>query len=225
MKTSLSAFLFSLALIGLALIGVAGISTGPIGGGSAFGPDGSLNTLVVTNSVEFLNQSVTFQNVDGPVFEMFFPNGGVFQVQGLVTGPGFGICGVDGNDPVISLDIDNTSETHDYPIFAPSFNGIFTGNGSTITNVPSGTGITLTSNLLAPSSISFPATTVNWTNTTGNRIFVFINNSAITGTAIKINGTMVFTLTTGDCTLPLQPGEYFSETYTVGTPTATIKPF
>ncbi len=84
---------------------------------------------------------------------------------------------------------------------------------------------TTTSNLLAPSSISFPNTTVNWTNTTGRSLFVFINNSAVTGTAIKINGATVFTVTTGDATIPLQPGEYFSETYTIGTPTATIKPY
>lgn len=80
------------------------------------------------------------------------------------------------------------------------------------------------SNLLAPSSITFPATTVNWTNSTGRNIFVFIDNTAVTGTSVAINGTTVFSGLSLDLMLPLQPGEYFSETYTVGTPAAKIKP-
>jgi len=81
------------------------------------------------------------------------------------------------------------------------------------------------SNTLAPSSISFPATTVNWTNTFGKNIFVFIDNGiGVTATAIKKNGTTIFTLAT-DVTIPLQPNEYFSETYSAGSPTATWCPY
>lgn len=82
------------------------------------------------------------------------------------------------------------------------------------------------SNTLAPASISFPATTVNWTNTTGRNIFVFVGNTGVTGTSVAINGTTLpgGLMTVGTLTLPLQPGEYFSETYTIGTPAAVIKP-
>lgn len=81
------------------------------------------------------------------------------------------------------------------------------------------------SNLLAPSSLTFPATTVNWTNPLPVSIQVYIDNSAVTGTAVTKNGTTVFTGLTAAITLGLQVGEYFSETYSVGTPTATYSPF
>lgn len=81
------------------------------------------------------------------------------------------------------------------------------------------------SNSLAPASISFPATTVNWTNTFGMNIELYVNNPAVTGTAFKKNGTTIFTSVVGDITIHLQPNEYFSETYTVGTPAATWSPF
>lgn len=86
-------------------------------------------------------------------------------------------------------------------------------------------GVTSTvSNKLAPVAITFPNTTVNWTNPVNCTIQLYINNSAITGTAIKKNGTTIFTVLTGTSTINLQVGEYFSETYTVGTPTATWSP-
>jgi len=83
----------------------------------------------------------------------------------------------------------------------------------------------LSSNKLAPTSISFPATGANWTNTNTFCIEVYINNNTVTGSAIAKNGTTIFTAVTGDCTFHLQNGETFSETYTVGTPTATWSPF
>lgn len=80
------------------------------------------------------------------------------------------------------------------------------------------------SNLLAPSAITFPATTVNWTNTTGRTVSVFIDNSGVTGSATKINGTQVYSSLVGDIFFILQPNETFSETYTIGTPSGKIKP-
>lgn len=80
------------------------------------------------------------------------------------------------------------------------------------------------SNTITPTAISFPATTVPWTNTLGFTVEVYINNSTVTGTAIKKNGTTIFSSVTGDCTLHLQPNETFSETYTVGSPAATYSP-
>jgi hypothetical protein len=99
-----------------------------------------------------------------------------------------------------------------------------------LTNAPAGftNGIaSYSSNTLALTSISFPATTVNWTNTFGKNINVFIDNAGVTGTALKINGTQIASslLVTGDTMIPLQPGDYFSETYSVGTPSAVWKPF
>lgn len=95
--------------------------------------------------------------------------------------------------------------------------------GTTVT-VQGGLGTTR-SNLLAPTALSFPATTVNWTNPINTSIIVSIDNSAVTGTAIKKNGTTIFSSITGDASVGLQPGEYFSQTYTIGTPTATWYPF
>jgi hypothetical protein len=82
------------------------------------------------------------------------------------------------------------------------------------------------SNALALTSITFPATTVNWTNTFGKNIMLFIDNTGVTGTAAYINGSQIFgSILPVDFAIPLQAGEYFSETYTVGTPTAKWKPF
>lgn len=80
-------------------------------------------------------------------------------------------------------------------------------------------------NTLEPStaghSIVFPNTTVNFTNTTGVNIVLYINNTGVTGTAIKQNGTTVGpVLASSITTLILSPGGYFSETYTIGTPSA-----
>lgn len=80
------------------------------------------------------------------------------------------------------------------------------------------------SNLLAPSSITFPATGAFWTNTTGRNISVYIDNTGVTGTTVSINGSQVYSSLVGDGRVDLEPGEYFSEVYTVGTPTAKIKP-
>lgn len=84
--------------------------------------------------------------------------------------------------------------------------------------------LTLVSNTVAPTSLSFPLTTVNWTNPVAYNIEVYINNATVTGSAIKKNGATIFSSVTGDCTFNLQKGEYFSETYTVGSPTATWSP-
>jgi hypothetical protein len=70
---------------------------------------------------------------------------------------------------------------------------------------------------LTPQTFPFPGTTVNWTNIYPSPVNVFIDNTGITGTAIKKNGVQYYG-SVPSVTLPLNPGEYFSETYTVGTP-------
>lgn len=73
----------------------------------------------------------------------------------------------------------------------------------------------------AMTTISFPNTTVNWTNTLNFPISLNIDNTGVTGTAIKKNGTQIKASPVPlSATLDLLPGDYFSETYTVGTPAA-----
>lgn len=105
-------------------------------------------------------------------------------------------------------------------------------NGTTVATLDSGGLTTSTngfsgsrSNLLASTAITFPATTANWTNPLPVSIMVYIDNTAVTGTAVKKNGATIFSGLSADVTLGLQVGEYFSETYTVNTPTATYHPF
>lgn len=83
-------------------------------------------------------------------------------------------------------------------------------------------------NLLAPQTISVGASPFNWTNevaTAGTNVFVFIDGSGVTG-SVALNGTTIFSALAGaDATVPLQPGEYVTVTYTIGTPTMTWKPW
>lgn len=83
---------------------------------------------------------------------------------------------------------------------------------------------TLRSNKLAPTAITFPATTVPWTNNQTCNIELYIDNTGVTGSVLTKNGTTIASGLVTFLTLGLQPGEYFSETYTVGTPTARWSP-
>lgn len=75
-------------------------------------------------------------------------------------------------------------------------------------------------------TIVFPATTVKWTNNIGKNIELYVDNTGVTGTGLFKNGGQIFgTILPLDPTFHLQPGEYFSETYTVGTPSATWSPY
>lgn len=114
------------------------------------------------------------------------------------------------------IDIDQFAGAMSFPVNSSfNFKGVVTAtNGIS----------SLSSNLLAPSSITFPASGVNWTNTTGRNIGVFIDTAGVTGTTTSINGSQIYSSLVGDMFLPLQNGEYFSMAYTIGTPTAKIKP-
>lgn len=83
---------------------------------------------------------------------------------------------------------------------------------------------TLLSNMVAPTSITAPLTTVNWTNPINADIEVYIDNSGVTGTSIKKNGTQIFSSLIGDVTIGLQPNETINLTYTVGTPSIKWSP-
>lgn len=76
-----------------------------------------------------------------------------------------------------------------------------------------------------PTAITFPATTVNWTNPTPNPIVLYVNNAGVPMTSFKVCGTQVFTTGATNCTVMLRPGDYFSQTYASGSPTASYLPF
>lgn len=107
-----------------------------------------------------------------------------------------------------------------------TFSGLLGNSFRHLTTFTNGTA-TLKSNKVAPGSITFPASTVTWTNTEAYNIELYIDNTGVTGTAISKNGGQIFgsfTATTGPVVIGLQPGEYFSETYSAGTPTAKWSP-
>lgn len=79
----------------------------------------------------------------------------------------------------------------------------------------------LASNLVAPASITIGASPVNFTNTVGAQMTVYIDAVSVTGT-VGLNGTTIFT-TIGQNTVTLQPSEYVTLTFTIGTPTAKLK--
>lgn len=91
--------------------------------------------------------------------------------------------------------------------------------------------VTVNSNGLALNQITFPATTAKWTNTVANtvspvrNIFLYIDNTGVTGTSMSKNGTVIASsVVAGDMMIAMKPGDFFSETYTVGTPVAKWEP-
>lgn len=121
------------------------------------------------------------------------------------------------------------NDTQGAAVFSLQLNAVdFSVNGGSIRN--SGTVIatngfySLKSTAAGPTAITFPATTVNWTNANAFNIAMYIDNGGVTGTAVKKNGTQVFSSLTGDCTLMMKPGDFFSETYTLGTPVGNWEP-
>lgn len=83
---------------------------------------------------------------------------------------------------------------------------------------------TYTNNGVASAAITFPATTVNWTNTFNINIVIYIDQVGVTGTSITKNGQQIFAGIALNTTICLKPGDYFSETYTIGAPTARWEP-
>ena len=91
--------------------------------------------------------------------------------------------------------------------------------------------VSVSRNLLAPVAISVTGSPFNFTNSvaggTGgtNNVNVLVDGSGVTG-SVAINGTTIFSALAGaDATVPLQPGEYVTVTYSIGTPVMKWKPF
>ncbi len=86
-------------------------------------------------------------------------------------------------------------------------------------------------NLATPLAITVGSSPLLLTNSSAtalggtNNVFVFIDGAGVTGT-VGINGTTVYSALAGaDATIPLQPGEYVTVTWSVGTPVVKAKPF
>ncbi len=86
-------------------------------------------------------------------------------------------------------------------------------------------------NLATPLAITVGSSPLLLTNSSAtalggtNNVFVFIDGAGVTGT-VGINGTTIYSALAGaDATVPLQPGEYCTITWTVGTPVVKAKPF
>lgn len=79
------------------------------------------------------------------------------------------------------------------------------------------------SNLLASTSITVGASPFLWTNSLTKNVVVYVDGVSVTGTVGR-NGSTVFG-TIGQNTVILQPGEWATVTYTLGSPTATFHPF
>lgn len=84
--------------------------------------------------------------------------------------------------------------------------------------------ITVTNSAQILSSITFPLTTVKWTNNFGMNIVLYIDNSGVTGTSVSKNNQQIFSSLVGDMTICLKPGDYFAVAYTIGTPVARWEP-
>lgn len=71
----------------------------------------------------------------------------------------------------------------------------------------------------SPTTITVAGSPVNWTNTTTVNVSVYVDGVSVTGT-VGINGTTIFN-TIGQCTVAdVEPGDWVTITYTIGTPTA-----
>jgi len=143
-------------------------------------------------------------------------NGKNFVSLGVGVATALGKVHITNSSAQVALRVDTTATNDPLAVY----------RGTTLLAGVSSNGVySLASNLVAPTAITFPNSTVNWTNPLNCNIELYIDNTAVTGTAIKKNGTQIFGGLSNDVVMHLQPGEYFSETYSVGTPSATFSPF
>lgn len=174
----------------------------------------------------YTNVSATeFDNRSGNNFVIVF-GAGVWTIQDdlatdLYTSPS--LLGpwtdVGGGAPVPKSAYDRVS----MPLFNPFQKTIYKASAGSLI-VTNGFG-SYRSNAVAPVAFTFPASNVNWTNPIDASIQVYIDNTGVTGTLFKKNGQQIFAALVGDLQISLQPGEFFSETYTVGTPVGRWSPF
>ncbi len=137
------------------------------------------------------------------------------SVQNIVT-----VSGYSKNE---ALDIDDKGVAH-FQYGASGWHGQPLSLGSATNGIS-----TVVSNSLAlgviGSSIAATNGGFNWTNISGVNITVFVDNSGVTASAFKINGTTVYTSANGNWSIPLQNQEWISFLYSGGTPTVKYKAF
>jgi len=129
---------------------------------------------------------------------------------------GFGISTTKGGEVIT---------TGQFPLILTS--NTVTMNGSvsnTLISTSTGGFSSGASNLVASTSIAVGASPFSYTNTIGKNVFVYVDGAGVTGSLAK-NGQQLFSALVGtDVTVPLQPGQYVTVTYTVGTPTMRFDP-
>ena len=75
--------------------------------------------------------------------------------------------------------------------------------------------------VITPEPLPFPATGATWTNNVNQTIQITIDNTGVTATGLSKNGVTIVATPTGSISFPLNAGDWFSETYSAGAPTAT----
>jgi len=83
--------------------------------------------------------------------------------------------------------------------------------------------ITTVSNALPLTAVTLTGSPFNWTNRMGMNLTVFVYGSV--GQQTKLNGTTLVNSYTSLLTLPMQPGDWITVTYSGGTPLVWWKPF
>lgn len=218
------------------------VSNSTAAAGVSIGTNGQINASSIIRSGSSINAGTSVSAVTSV-------KAGQGTSGGFFTSLGGIVCNASGGDGVLAVTDFNTGATFNllaFGGFTAAYPSLKRSGGDLKLSDGAGTGTTnnffvpgITSstnglasfarNLLAPISITVGASPFNWTNSAAssgggtNTVVVYVDGLSVTGSLAQ-NGTTVFG-SIGQNTLIMQPGEYFTLTYTLGTPTATFKPF
>ncbi len=200
-------FAITLLLIPLSLLLLAAVTSTPLLNGQLQG-NLNANTNGITNIAK-----IAFP--DGSSFV----SGGSYQFNGTASFPGGMIL----------------------PLSATANALVYSSSGLNPTGVTLGTGLLLSggtlaltavasisNNLVGPTTISpFPASGTNWINPSLGNVTVYLSGAGVGGaTVVKIDNVTVYALsgTIPPLSFELQTNEFFSVTYSTGTPSGVWKP-
>jgi hypothetical protein len=148
-----------------------------------------------------------------------FTSGGSYQFNGVASFPG---------GMVLPLSTTANSLVYSSSGYAPT--GVTLGTGLSLSGgTLSVVGLaSISNNLVGPTTISpFPASGTNWINPSVGNITVYLSGAGVSGaTLVKINNVTVYVLsgTVPPLSFELQTNEFFSVTYSSGTPSGVWKP-